>query len=94
MKRTLIAITILAILFGACRKRTERENCYLCTRNDSMYSNIPIYVNTHYYRDSGGRCKLTNDMKNLLENQNTYVDTFLRGDTFKVAFWTMKCELY
>jgi hypothetical protein len=97
MKYTLLAITAVALIFAACRKNPERQNCYACVYNDSLVSAIPYYNQPHFYQRNGNHCKFTDDMKNLHIRQNTYVDTYFigkTGDSLIMRYHTVACELY
>ncbi len=97
MKYTLLLITAVALIFAACRKNPERQNCYACVYNDSMVSTVAYYNQPHHIVREGNHCQFTDDMKNLHIRQNTYVDTYFvgkTGDSLILEYWTATCELY
>jgi len=81
MKYALLLLSAV-LVFTACKKKTERKNCYVCTANDSVWSNQDSLINPHHDIPSGGdkphsgtRCQFTDAMKNYYLKQSTFTDT-------------------
>ena len=94
MKQTaFLAIVIVALAFS-CKKTQNNVNCYICTSNDSVTSNIPALVNPHYYGYTGTTCNLTEAQEKHYIVTKTYTDTLLlRNDTLEQEHWTMNCDI-
>jgi len=69
-------------------------NCYVCTQNDSVTSNIPSFDSAHYHNITGEKCNMTVAALNFYMLQNTYKDTvYFRNDTAVFGYWTMSCVI-
>ncbi len=92
MKKALILLTSIVCL-GSCQKSsTNHTKNYFCTRNDSVYSNIPVYNNPHYKSNSGNYDQYSDAQYQFLLKTMTYVDTMIYShDTLVQEFWTISC---
>lgn len=103
MKQTIFIFTAIVLLFSACRKKADKRNCYECYRYDSISATVgghydSILTVPKYLVDSTSHCGYTEDLKNLLINRNTKIDTLYKsvkkGDTLELNHWSMRCEIY
>jgi hypothetical protein len=74
MKRTLVLLASVAVLFAACKKKTTFTNSYYCIYIDSAVSNIPT-LDTTYIAGSDTLSGYTND------RINAYILTHFSKDT-------------
>jgi hypothetical protein len=94
MKRAIVLFSIMVVAVVACVKKTDHVNCYICTGNDSVSSNIPALVSPHYKTSYGNRCAITESQKDFIIKENTKIDTLYNSnDTIRIEHWTMSCEI-
>ena len=93
MKYTLY-IFFAALLFASCKKsqKPDQQNCYTCTRTDSVTSNIPKLAKPHYSSEVGHICSYTEAQKNFYVKTNSKVDTlYFSNDTLELNHFVMTC---
>ncbi len=93
MKRALILL-IAVILFASCEKKsTNNTKVYFCVKNDSVYSNIPVFNNAHFKDSSGYYQNYTQAQIDFMIKSYTRMDTlFFRNDTLQLEFWSIVCN--
>jgi len=91
MKYTLIFVAAV-LAFTACKKKQDKTSCYVCTRKNSVTSNIAALAaaNAQVYTDT--ICNYNDDRIRLYEKDHTYRDTaFTLGDTITYNNWSSTC---
>ncbi len=93
MKRAILLLTAI-VFFASCQKKsTNHTKTYLCIKNDSLVSTIPVLSNPHYKVETGYYQNYSEWQLTQLLQDETKMDTiFFRHDTINVEFWTITCE--
>ena len=92
MRYTLILLSLIIISGVSSIKKSANVNCYVCTQEDSVTSNI-IGLDS-IYRYTGVTCQLTQAQAKFYELESTYKDTlYLKNDTARFGYWTMNCDV-
>lgn len=91
--RYLLPIIALILCFAACKKSRPKRNCYLCTRTDSVKSNIPKLERPAYNIVVSELCDITEDQKNVEMKIRSKADTtYNSNDTLVVHTVRFECE--
>jgi hypothetical protein len=94
MKRALLVLLPLLMLFIACRKKsTSNQKNWFCIKKDSIVSNIPA-LNNPDARDS---IKVYHEVSEAVMKFTmlayTRKDTiYMKNDTLQVEYWLMRCD--
>ena len=92
MRYTFILLSLIILCGLGCVKKSANVNCYECTQEDSVTSNIPALDSIHSY--TGVTCQLTKAQAQFFELQNTYKDTlYLKNDTERFDYRIMNCDV-
>ena len=91
--RYLLPVLALVLCFTSCKKFKQKRACYLCTRVDSVKSNIPVLEKPAYYTAQTELCDLTEDQKDVqMKIRSTIDTTYNSGDTLVVHTVRFTCE--